>query len=329
MLPVQPRRRTPFSKEGEALIRGMTGVRIAPSISGASTKRSLRAARLALLALPLLVLAAASPVDANTVATVIPPDGLYLRAGPGTQHMALHLIPGGTRIALTGPANEAGWYPALYQGRRGWVFGEFVEVAADAGATTRRAMVRSPDGLVLRGEPDTSGAKLTTMPNGATLTVSASATSDGWVLAAYGGMTGWAKAEFLQTEPAPVVTTATMAGGGSAPAASPTIAAAPTAPAPPGVAVRATITFYHADLEGGPMACGGRYRAEDPTIAAATTWPCGTKLRVCRNAACVVVTVQDSGRLGPNWVDLSTAAFRQIAPLSEMLVYGTVEVVKE
>jgi hypothetical protein len=74
------------------------------------------------------------------------------------------------------------------------------------------------------------------------------------------------------------------------------------------------------------MACGGRYRAEDPTIAAATSWPCGTRLRVCRNANCITVTVQDTGHLGPNWVDLSAAAFRQLAPISEALITGTVEV---
>jgi uncharacterized protein YraI len=287
----------------------------------------LRAARLALLAIPLLVLAAASPLDANAVVTVIPPDGLHLRAGPGTQHMSLTLLPGGSRVALTGPANEAGWYPALSQGRRGWVRAEFLEITADAGATTRRAMVRTPDGLVLRGEPDSQAAKLLTMPNGATLTISARTTSDGWVLAAYAGATGWARAEYLQTDAAPV-------SHAPVSAAMPTAPGVMTAPAPSssaiiGVATPATITYYHAMFEGSPMACGGRYRAEDATIAAATSWPCGTRLRVCRNGNCVMVTVQDSGHMGPNWVDLSASAFRQLAPLPDALVHGTVEVVKE
>jgi uncharacterized protein YraI len=284
----------------------------------------LRAARLALLAIPLLVLAAASSVDADAVATVIPPDGLHLRAGPGTQHMSLMLLPGGTRVALTGAANEAGWYPALYQGKRGWVRAEFLDLAADAGATTRRAMVRTPDGLVLRAEPDTNGAKLTTMPNGATLTIGARATSDGWVLAAYAGTTGWAKAEFLQTDPSPAMPTTASAmpsTAGAMTASSPSAAAAGSTPA--------TITYYDSMFEGSPMACGGRYRAEDTTIAAATSWPCGTRLRVCRNANCVTVTVQDTGNMGPNWVDLSISAFRQLAPLADMLVQGTVEVVKD
>lgn len=100
-------------------------------------------------------------------------------------------------------------------------------------------------------------------------------------------------------------------------------------PRPTGAAVPATITYYHPSLEGDPMACGGRYHADDPTIAAATSWPCGTRLRVCHGAACVAVIVQDTGHMGANWVDLSASAFRQLAPLAEMRVTGTVEAIRE
>ena len=109
---------------------------------------------------------------------------------------------------------------------------------------------------------------------------------------------------------------------------SPTEGAA-AAPRVIGASVPAVITYIDLALEGGPMACGGRYQGEDPTIAAATAWPCGTKLRVCHGAACVVVTVQDTGHMGANWVDLSAAAFRQLAPLAEVTVMGTVEVLRE
>jgi hypothetical protein len=40
----------------------------------------------------------------------------------------------------------------------------------------------------------------------------------------------------------------------------------------------------------------------------------------------VVVTVQDTGHMGPNWVDLSASAYRQLAPVTDMMVTGTVEV---
>src|SRR5436190_22898878 len=95
-------------KEGEALLR-LTGARTAPKQSGTSPTRTLRAARLALLVLPLLAAASASAAGADAVGAVIPPDGLFLRAGPGTQSAALDLLPGGTRVGITGPVTD-GWY---------------------------------------------------------------------------------------------------------------------------------------------------------------------------------------------------------------------------
>lgn len=313
-------------KEGEALIRLTTGDRTAPNLSGAGTKRTLRAARLALLVIPFLVAAAAMTARADAVATVIPPDGLHLRAGPGPQHASLGVIAGGTRIALTGPENESGWYPAVFLGKRGWVIADFVEAPSEATVVTRQATVKPNDGLILREEPHAGAARLTTMPAGAAVTVRVPMTSDGWVLTAYAGQTGWANGEFLgydaaATPPATPAPTMTPVRTGTQP--SPT-----SSPLPSGM-VRALITYYHPSLEGGPMACGGRYRGEDATIAAAVSWPCGTKLRVCRNSNCVVVTVQDTGHLAANQVDLSAAAFRQLAPLPDAQVTGTVEVVRD
>src|SRR5262249_8611020 len=139
-------------KEGEALQPRLTGARTAPNQPGTSPTRTLRAARLALLVLPLLAAASASAAGADAVGTVIPPDGLFLRSGPGTQHTALELLPGGTRVGLTGPVAD-GWYPAVYKGKRGFLRAEFVEAPADAGTTPRKATVRSADGLALREEP--------------------------------------------------------------------------------------------------------------------------------------------------------------------------------
>jgi uncharacterized protein YraI len=280
-------------------------VRAAPQWSAATPKRFPRAAWLALLIIPLVVLATASTVRADAVATVLPPDGLNLRAAPGTQYPTMDLVPGGTRLALTGDKNDDGWYPAVYKTKRGWVNAEFVDVSGDAVSITRRATVTAAAGVNLRAEPHTAAERLSVMTSGTVLTVSVRTTSDGWVLAAYGGQTGWVSAAALRFDNGPAGAALAVAGGGP---------------------VRATISYYHPSLEGGAMACGGRYRAEDPTIAAATSWPCGTRLRVCRNATCITVTVQDSGHLGPNWVDLSAAAFRQLAPISEALTTGTVEV---
>jgi uncharacterized protein YraI len=305
---------------GEALNRLTDGARAAPSRSAATPKRRPRAARLALLAIiPALALAAASPwpAGADAVATVIPPEGLFLRAAPGTQYQSLDLAPGGTKVALVGPENAAGWYPTVYKGKRGWMRGEFLDTGGDAAAMTRRATVRTSEGTSLQAEPHAAAVRLATVAQSAAVTVSARTTTDGWVLVAHAGLSGWVVVEHLVIEGAPPPAPLGSTLGTPAPLVSPVV---------PGTAVNATITYYHPSLEGGGLACGGRYRAEDPTIAAATSWPCGTRLKVCRSAACIVVTVQDSGHMGPNWVDLSSAAFRQLAPLADMLVTGTVEV---
>jgi uncharacterized protein YgiM (DUF1202 family) len=289
-------------------------VRAAPLRPAVTPKRFPCAARFALLIIPLGYFAAASSVRADAVATVLPPDGLNLRAAPGTQYPTLDLVPGGTRLALIGDKNGDGWYPAVYKAKRGWVKAEFVDVSGDAASMSRRATVRAAAGVNLRSEPHTTAQRLGGMRAGTVLTVSIRTTSDGWVLVAYNGQTGWVSAAALRFDSGP---------------SGPTTATSTRSPAPAvsgGGPVRATFSYYHPSLEGGTMACGGRYRSEDPTIAAATSWPCGTRLRVCRNANCVTVTVQDTGHLGPNWVDLSAAAFRQLAPLPEGLITGTVEV---
>jgi uncharacterized protein YraI len=269
----------------------------------------------------LLALAAASvrPAGAYAVATVLPSEGLFLRAGPGTNHQALDLAPGGTRIGLVGPENETGWYPTVYKGKRGWMRGEFLELGTEATVLVRRAGVRAPDGAGLFAEPHAAAPRLAQLVAGMALTVSLRTTTDGWVMVAANGLTGWVSAEQLAIEG--------ISAPPLVPAGAPSGAARLVPPVIPGTAVRGTITYYHPSLEGGPMACGGRYRAEDPTIAAATSWPCGTRLKVCRNGNCVTVTVQDSGHMGANWVDLSASAFRQLAPLADMLVAGTIEVV--
>ncbi len=75
------------------------------------------------------------------------------------------------------------------------------------------------------------------------------------------------------------------------------------------------------------MSCGGTYHADDATIAAANSWPCGTTLRICREAACIGVTVRDHGGMGANEIDLSAAGFAKLAALSAGMLNATAEVV--
>lgn len=263
--------------------------------------------------MPLVVGLTTAPATADAVATVLPADGLRLRAGPGTDHPILDLIPGGTRIAITGQATADGWFPAVYRAQRGWVLGAYLAFDDLTVATARRAAVVPADGLNLRTAPLETADAVAVLPAGALVTVPGGATSDGWALVFVAEQAGWVNAAYLAFEGQPA---------GSAPAPSASVA---TAAAPSG-GTRMKVSYYHPSFEGGRMACGGIYRSDDVAIAATNTWPCGTVLRVCTGGACVVATVRDRGAMAPDEMDLSMAGFARLAPLSAGQITATVEV---
>jgi len=76
------------------------------------------------------------------------------------------------------------------------------------------------------------------------------------------------------------------------------------------------------------MADGSQFNPNDPTIAAANSWPLGTWLRVCHQGRCIEVQVRDHGAFG-HALDLSYAAFSQLAPPSTGVITVTVERVHE
>lgn len=76
-------------------------------------------------------------------------------------------------------------------------------------------------------------------------------------------------------------------------------------------------TYYHPSLHGGTMANGEIYDRYDPIIAASPFFPLGTVVRLTRlsTGAVIVVTVKDRAPPpGFMWIDLSEAAFIQLAP---------------
>ncbi len=76
-------------------------------------------------------------------------------------------------------------------------------------------------------------------------------------------------------------------------------------------------TYYHPSLHGGTMANGEIYSRYDPIIAASPFFPLGSVVRVTRLAtgASIVVIVKDRAPSpGFMWIDLSEAAFIQLAP---------------
>lgn len=285
--------------------------------------RCLRPARLVVLA-ALMVVAAAGRTAAwaDAVAVVVPADGLRLRAGPSTEHPVLDLIPGGTRLAVTGRAVAGNWYPVVYRGQSGYVLGEFLSFDEAGVAATRKATVTPPDGLNLRAAPSETAEVRAVLTAGTVVTVLGQPTSDGWALVQVNEMSGWVFATYLAiltSSPSPTSGRGVAEGRGEGSLFS--------APATPGGGTRVTVRYYHPSFEGERMACGGEYRADDPTIAATNSWPCGTVLRLCRGAACVVVTVRDRGGMAANEVDVSAAAFARLGTLGEGVITATAEVI--
>lgn len=83
-----------------------------------------------------------------------------------------------------------------------------------------------------------------------------------------------------------------------------------------------TASYYAMSLEGNPTTSGEIY-LHDSLTAAHRSLPLGTKLKVenLDNGKTVVVRVNDRGPYADNRIlDLSRAAFKQLAPLSEGLI---------
>jgi rare lipoprotein A len=72
------------------------------------------------------------------------------------------------------------------------------------------------------------------------------------------------------------------------------------------------------------MADGSPFNPDDPTIAASNAWPLGVWLVVCHGERCIPVCVRDRGSFR-HAVDLSRAAFAQLAPLSSGVIDVTVQ----
>jgi rare lipoprotein A (peptidoglycan hydrolase) len=75
------------------------------------------------------------------------------------------------------------------------------------------------------------------------------------------------------------------------------------------------------------MADGSQFNPNDPTIVAANRWPLGSWLRVCLGDRCIEVQVRDRGAFS-HALDLSYAAFSQLAPLGTGVITVTISRVR-
>ena len=155
-----------------------------------------------------------APMAEKKTAIVLPEGGLNLRSSASRTSAVIITLPQGTMLSVTGE-ETGGMVPVTLGGLAGYVASEYVFVATDiqlglATATptpvptptptpepqTTMASVTAYSGLKLREQPDTASRTLTTMPYGASVTVTG-AQIYGFYPVVYGEYTGYASASYL------------------------------------------------------------------------------------------------------------------------------------
>lgn len=197
-----------------------------PNTRQAASPRFIRVVCLVLAVAACLWLA---PVTgrAEVTATVNSPDGVNLRAGPGTAFPIITAIPFGAVVTVTGDAVEIAWLPVVYNGLSGYVKAEYLTIggtqtvasapstpasvippvvastpAVGAGSTLAVwATVMPADGLNLRQGPGIHFPVLITVPGGARVQVVGRPTPDGWYSVSYQNRHGWVDGKYLSLGP--------------------------------------------------------------------------------------------------------------------------------
>lgn len=205
---------------------------------------------------------------AEVTATVTSPDGVNLRAGPGTTFPIIIAIPFGATVTVTGDPVAAVWLPVSYEGKSGYVMSEYLSIGTPRSAASGPpppapsasptpsatpapvptpaaptspsaggvpsigvwATVTPPDGLNLRQGPGTNFPVLMAVPGGARVQVVGQPTAEGWYSVVYQNKLGWVDGKYLSFgAPAPASSAPTPTPGvGPRPVATPTLPATPS-----------------------------------------------------------------------------------------------------
>lgn len=141
---------------------------------------------------------------------------LNFRSGPGTDYGIISVIPNGASISLTGESS-GGFVEVVYNGLQGWVSADYITGGSGAPAPDPEpepapvevASLVTTSALNLRSDASLSGAVLTVIPSGTTVSVTGDG-QNGFLPVSYDGLQGWASADFLSDgstagpEPGPV-----------------------------------------------------------------------------------------------------------------------------
>jgi uncharacterized protein YgiM (DUF1202 family) len=148
---------------------------------------------------------------------VVTADVLNVRSGPSTDYSKIDAVYSGKQLTITGEIN--GWYQVSYDGKSGYVSGEYVAIKdntppADPGddpdtSVANKTGIVSANALNVRSGPGTSYSKIDCIFAGKKVTLLS--LSNGWYNISYDGKTGYVSAEYIDvsdTDPTP-------SGGGS------------------------------------------------------------------------------------------------------------------
>ena len=135
-------------------------------------------------------------------------EGVNLRKNASTSSSIILGLKDGTTVTIT--AKNGDWYKVTYGGYTGYVYAKYVNVSSSSSSNSGSNTTTNGDvafsstgyvgdtgyqGLNLRKSPSTSASIITTIPQGAVVTITAK--NGDWYKVTYGGNTGYAHASYI------------------------------------------------------------------------------------------------------------------------------------
>lgn len=136
-------------------------------------------------------------------------DLVYLRADPAVDAAPIGLVPGNSRVAITG-GGVAGFFPVAVGDQNGWISGDFL---VPDGGEAGTVIATATDDINLRDAPDWAATVLGVVPGGS-IVLPTGRPQNGFIPAQVDGLSGWLPAAYLaygDAERQPVFTAAPTA----------------------------------------------------------------------------------------------------------------------
>jgi len=134
------------------------------------------------------------PPGSGTPGTVTLTSGvLNVRSAPNTGAPVIGSLPNGAQITVL--EDRAGWYRINFQGRDGWVSGQFVRLQGGGGGQTG-VVTTAGANLNMRAAANTTAPILTTIPNGTRIPILG--TSGNFFQTSFNGLNGFVSRDFVR-----------------------------------------------------------------------------------------------------------------------------------